>query len=158
MLRGLWIPCLLLSASLFAQSGLIEGMQAYERGDFEEAMIRWRPLAEDGSPEAQFNVGLLYAKGLGVDADSREAARWYELAAEQDFAQAQYNLAKLYQAGDGVPRDLSLAYVWFKLAGASKYADARKRRKKVARELTPHELAQADLLAREWKRKRESAD
>lgn len=144
----------MLVGAAFAQVDFSAGMEAYQRGDYAAAFRQWRPLAENGSPEAQFNVGLLYAKGLGVDADPAEAARWYALAAEQDFAQAQYNLARMYQTGKGVPRDLMLAYVWFKLAWENKYADARKRRKNVAKAMTPHDVAQGDLMVREWLRMR----
>ena len=154
MRRLHWICLPLLFTVALAQGDYSAGMSAYQRGDYAAALAHWRPLAEAGSPEAQFNVGLLHAKGLGVETDAAEAARWYELAAEQNFAQAQYNLAELYETGRGVPKDLTLSYVWFKLAGASKYADAKRRRKVAAKRLTPHELAQADLMAREWLRVR----
>ena len=158
MLRLPWIPILLLVTSALAQGGFSAGMAAYERGDYAEALGHWRPLAESGSPEAQFNVGLLHSRGLGTEVDPQEAARWYELAAEQNFAQAQYNLAQMYERGQGVPKDLTLSYVWFKLAGVNKYADARKRRKTVAKSLTPHVVAQADLMVREWLRLHKPGD
>jgi len=158
MRRFAWLPLLLAAAVTLAQADFSAGMNAYRKGDYATAMANWRPLAEAGSPQAQFNVGLLHAKGLGVETDWGEAARWYELAAQQDFAQAQYNLAELYEAGRGVPTDLTISYVWFKLAGTHKYADARKRRKAVAKRMTPYELAQADLMAREWLRKRKTEE
>ena len=158
MHRLLWIPIVLLVTSAFALGDFSAGMAAYKRGDYAAALGHWRPLAETGSPEAQFNVGLLHAKGLGTEIDSAEAARWYQLAAEQNSAQAQYNLAQIYETGQGVPQDLTLSYVWFKLAGTQKYADARKRRKTVAKRLTPHVVAQADLMVREWLRKHKPGD
>ena len=145
-----WIALLLLVTLALGEGDYSAGMSAYQRGDYAAALSHWRPLAEAGSPEAQFNVGLLHAKGLELEIDATEAARWFELAAEQGFAQAQYNLAELYEGGRGVPKDLSLAYVWFELARTNKYADARKRRKNVAKQLTPHEVAQADLMVRQW--------
>ena len=155
MRRLLWIALLSLVTSAHAQGDFSAGMEAYERGDYAAALAHWRPLAEAGSPEAQFNVGLIHAKGLGTEADPEMAVRWYERAAEQGFPQAQYNLAKMYESGEGVAEDLVLAYVWYKIASTKKYADARKRRKKVAKRLTPHDVAQADLMVREWLRERE---
>ena len=53
--------------------------------------VRWyRLAAEQGHASAQFNLGLMYARGLGVSEDDAEAVRWYRLAAEQGHASAQY--------------------------------------------------------------------
>lgn len=131
-----------------------DGMAAYERGDYAAALAAWQPLAEQGSAEAQFNLGLIYGQGHGVEVDASRAADWYRRAAEQGFARAQYNLAALYEAGRGVEQDLVQAFAWFKLAGEQRYADARKRRHRVADRMSPYDIAQAELQVREWKRKR----
>jgi len=34
-----------------------EGMDAYERGDYDTALKEFRPLAEQGKALAQFNLG-----------------------------------------------------------------------------------------------------
>ena len=47
-----------------------------------------RERAEQGDAEAQWSLGLAYAKGEGVPQDDAEAARWYRLAAEQGYARA----------------------------------------------------------------------
>ena len=43
-----------------------DGMDAYKRKDYKEAFRLWKPLAEQGVAEAQYNVGLLYRRGQGV--------------------------------------------------------------------------------------------
>ena len=35
------------------------GWQAYQRGDFGDALKEWRPLAESGDRRAQFNLGAI---------------------------------------------------------------------------------------------------
>lgn len=126
---------------------------AYRSGDYAVAHGLWLPLAETGSAEAQFNLGLLYDLGRGVDRDPRAAADWFRQAAEQDFARAQYRLAELYEEGSGgLERDPARAYAWFKLAGRSRFEDARKRRRKVADSLTDIEIAHADLFVRTFLR------
>ena len=45
---------------------LEEGLTAYVRGDYETALLCFRPLAEEGNSEAQFNLGNMYDKGKGV--------------------------------------------------------------------------------------------
>ena len=76
------LGCLALAAPAWA--GYIEGMAAFERGDYETALRELRPLAEQGDASAQFNLGFMYGTGQGVSQDYAEAARWFRLAAEQD--------------------------------------------------------------------------
>ena len=79
----------------------------------------WQDLrlaAEQGDDLAQYNMGVMYAKGEGVPQDYKEAAKWYRLSAEQGFAQAQSNLGSMYAAGEGVPQDYKEAVRWTQLA------------------------------------------
>ncbi|HCC55885.1 MAG TPA: hypothetical protein DEQ47_01230, partial [Solibacterales bacterium] len=78
------------------------GKVAYETGDYAKALQEWEPLAAQGAPHAQYNVALMYAKGLGVPVDLHKAAELYEKAAAQGIVPAQYNIALMYQAGEGV--------------------------------------------------------
>jgi TPR repeat protein len=135
-----------------------DGMAAYRRGDFERALREWRPLADAGGVEAQFNLGLLYYHGQGVAADPAQAHAWYLEAAQGGYARAQYRVAEMYENGDGVRKDLIQAYSWFRIAGQQKYADARKRRHHVAKRMTSEQIAYADMLVRHRKRDRKAKD
>ena len=42
------------------------GSDAYERGDYAEAVRWYRETAEVGEPEAQYNLGVMYNFGRGV--------------------------------------------------------------------------------------------
>jgi hypothetical protein len=76
------------------------GVEAWQRGDFANAVRQWRPLADRGDPDAQFNMGQAYKLGRGVPADLRIAQSWYQKAAAQGHEQAQGNLGLiLYQSG-----------------------------------------------------------
>ena len=46
---------------------------------------------------AQHNLGLMYAKGIGVEQDFAEALKWLQLAASQGFKGALTNLDVLQQ-------------------------------------------------------------
>ena len=59
------------------------GQAAYQLGDYALASREWAQAAENGHPEAQFNLALLYMRGLGVPQDKQRAAELYALAAEQ---------------------------------------------------------------------------
>ena len=75
-----------------AWAGFAEGVAAFERRDYATALREFRPLAEQGHADAQFNLGLMYYKGQGVPQDHAEAMKWYRKAAEQGDADAQRNL------------------------------------------------------------------
>lgn len=76
-----------------------KGLLAYFKGDYETAIGEWRPLAEEGVPEAQHHLGILYDNGQGVFRDDVEAVKWYRRAAEQGYASAQFNLGASYIRG-----------------------------------------------------------
>ena len=90
------------------------GLGAYERGDYATALREWRPLAEQGIADAQFNLGQLYANGQGVPQDYVRARQWYEKAAVQGEVLAQFNMGVIYGNGKGVPKDYQLALSWFR--------------------------------------------
>ncbi len=81
---------------------------AFLGGRYEEAIAIWLPLANDGDAAAQFNMGVMYANGLGVDRDMGVAMRWWEAAAQQLHVRAAHNLALAMLAGEpqgGAERD-----------------------------------------------------
>lgn len=92
------------------------GYQSYLKGDYEAAFREWLPLAELGDVEAQYNLGVLYDEGAGVEQDLAIAADWYRKAAEQGFIDAQTNLGTMYYYGHGVACDYREAAKWFQLA------------------------------------------
>ena len=158
MIRRLSALALSVLLAVPAVADFRAGMHAYERGDFDTALRKWRPAAEQGMVEAQFNLALLYYHGKGVEVDLAQAHAWYLRAAEQDYLRAQYRLAEMYEKGEGVRKDPIQAYFWFRVAGAEKYSDARKRRRKVAQEMTPEQIAYADMLLRHRKRDAKNGD
>lgn len=72
--------------------------------------------AEEGSANAQWELGNCYAKGTGVEQDYAIAAEWYRRAAEQGYAAAQASLGELYEAGQGVEQDDAQAATWYRKA------------------------------------------
>jgi TPR repeat protein len=77
------------------------GVDAWQTGNYEAALKEWRPLADKGDPDAQFNLGQAYKLGRGVRADLKTAQSWYEKAAQQGHGQAQANLGLiLFQNGE----------------------------------------------------------
>jgi hypothetical protein len=156
---------LILSLSMAVQActGPIEDAnKALHRGDYKTAYRLIMPLAEQGLPLAQYNLGVMYYNGQGVPKDYAEAAKWYRKAAEQGFAEAQTNLGIMYFTGLGVPKGYVLAHMWFTLA-ASRFSASEQGRREMAgsqrdfaaSKMTPAQIAEAQKLAREWKPKME---
>ena len=89
--RGLIIAVLALgvTSSVVFSSPFEDGKAAYDRGDYATALLLWRSAAEEGSADAQFQLGLMYHKGDSVAQDFKEALKWYRLAAEQGYAYTQ---------------------------------------------------------------------
>ena len=90
----------MLSAPLSAQS-VQAGADAWAKGDYDTAVDNWRPLAEKGDADAQFNLGQAYRWGRGVASNLAAAQTWYERAATQNQTDAQVILGlMLFQNGD----------------------------------------------------------
>jgi len=102
-----------------------DGVAAYNRGDYTTALRLWRPLANQGATEAQYNIALMYDGGIGVKQDSAEAANWYRAAANKGYAPAQYNLGVMYGKGEGVKADSAESIKWYRIAANQGYVDAQ---------------------------------
>jgi TPR repeat protein len=74
-----------------------------------------RQAAEQGDPEKQFSLGLLYDNGelRLLDIDLEKAVYWYQQAAEQGHAEAARYLAISYGNGEGVERSNAEAVRWY---------------------------------------------
>jgi hypothetical protein len=103
-------------AALFpstSHASLDAAMKAWAAGDYNSAAKLLKPRAEEGEPEAQFNLGLYYFQGLGGDRNFIEAARLFREAAEQGHVMAANNLGAMNMDGRGIPRNLPEAWFWF---------------------------------------------
>ena len=79
------------SAPLEAQS-VKAGIESWQRADYSTAVAIWRPLAEKGDPDAQFNLGQAYRLGRGVPLNLPLAKSWFERAAASGHLDAETTL------------------------------------------------------------------
>ena len=77
--------------------------------------------AKHGNSRAQYNLGLMYANGIGVPKNYELAADWFRNAAEQGYAKAQYCLSVMYYKGHGVPCCDKDAYAWVSVVLINSY-------------------------------------
>jgi TPR repeat protein len=101
------------------------GMAAMLNGDYAEAYCRWKPLAERGHVEAQYNLGWLYANGNGMRVSIERALEWWMKAAAQGYGDAQFAVALAYTTGEGMRPDLDEAVRWYLMAARQGHGDAR---------------------------------
>jgi len=71
------------------------GIAAWQAGDYPKAVAEWRPLADAGNADAQFNLAQAYRLGRGVPQNLNLAEQWFERAARQRHEQAGASLGLL---------------------------------------------------------------
>ncbi len=72
-----------------------------------------------------FNLGIRYYDGDGVDKNYTEAVKCFRKSAKHGYAQAQYYLGLCYAMGNGVPKDDVEAAKWYRMAAEQGDADAQ---------------------------------
>jgi hypothetical protein len=92
-------------AALMAAPGSAQsvkaGIEAWQKADYSAAVAIWRPLAEHGDADAQFNLGQAYRLGRGVPINLALAKSWFEKAASSGHVDAETTLGLLlFQNGD----------------------------------------------------------
>ena len=109
--------------------------------------------AQQGSADAQFDIGAMFENGRGVTADRTKAIQWYQKAAAQKHdramhavarmednqrrleltqsqaesgdLEAQYKLGTMYLTGTGTSADLQLAAQWLTRAAEKNHTKAQ---------------------------------
>ncbi len=97
-------------------------------GDFRpaEAVELFSRAAAAGSPVAEFELGKLYEKGIGVDPDPAKALELYRRSAAQEFPDALNDLGYLYfQGGLGLAADRKQALAYFERAADQRHPEAQ---------------------------------
>ncbi|HEX9948180.1 MAG TPA: SPOR domain-containing protein [Allosphingosinicella sp.] len=116
------------------------GVDRWMRGDYAGAIAQWRPLADAGNADAQFNLGQAYKLGRGVPANAAVAQSWYQKAARQGHEQAQVNVGLLLY--NGGRRQEALPWI----RKAAELGDPR------AQYILGTELFNGDLVGKDWPR------
>ncbi|WP_309085044.1 tetratricopeptide repeat protein [Chelativorans sp.] len=116
-----------------------EAFGAYQRGQYLTALELARPRAEVGDAAAQTLIAEIYARGLGVRRDGKEAAKWYARAAEKGDPEAQMQYALMLIDGQFAEKDLERAFALMRSAAEAGKTQAQFN---LAQMLTEHGSAQ----------------
>jgi TPR repeat protein len=102
------------------------------------------------------SIIISYVYGEAVPQDYARVFGWVRRPADEGDATARVMLGLMYAEGHGVPQDYAQAHMWFNLAAAhaedpAMRDTAAKDRDRLAANMTPDQIAEAQRLAREWK-------
>lgn len=124
------LPAVLLVLSLAATAEpLTEALQAYETGQYSQAVQLLKPLASQSNSQAQFRLGMMYYHGQGVPEDEKMAVYWLKNAASQGHVDAMFELGNAYLLGNQAAKLVAdpdrEAALWYFQAGSAGHAEAQ---------------------------------
>jgi hypothetical protein len=79
-----------------------------------------------GDKIAQFQTGVIYERGIGIESNQSQAAQWYLKSAQQGYMDAQYNVAIMYIGGRGIERNTTAGMMWLSVAAKGGDKESRK--------------------------------
>ena len=97
-----------------------------KKKDINRALNWFNLAAIQAFPSAQYSMGVLYDKGIGVTENKSTALLWYYAAAQNNYAKAQYNLGVFFLKGIGTSVNLEEANLWFSKAAQQGIKQAAK--------------------------------
>lgn len=98
-----------LCTGLPALADVKDGVDAWERGDYANALREWRGPAEKGDPDALFNMAQAHKLGQGVPQDLAKAEDLFGQAAARGHLQAaDYYGLLLFERGE---RELAMPFI-----------------------------------------------
>ena len=124
-LRHIYLLFAVLLANQASANDYETGRSAYISGDYERAFSILKPLAEEGDPEAQKVLAIMYDSGNGIEKNPQEALYWYIRSAEQGNPLVQYQVGTKYFHGDGTEQDYAEAAKWWELSANGGQVDAQ---------------------------------
>ena len=101
--------------------------QYWEAGEYGRIFSGLLPLAEQGYPLAECQVGYFYAQGLGVERNLDKALLWTRRAAEHGDRDGQFNLGCFYEEGTVLARSMEQAALWYQRAARQGHTEAAER-------------------------------
>jgi len=93
-----------------------KAMALVREKDLAGASVLFQRAVEKGNRRAQYQLGLLYARGGGVRKNLIRARELLHKSAMQGHPKAQFYLGQMYAFGDGGEKDNIKATMWFWIA------------------------------------------
>jgi len=91
---------------------IASAQQEQEEGNGEVNVTILEQMAERGNADAQFELGIRYLGGEGLEKDEKKAAEWLQKGAVQGHLPSMNALGTVYETGAGVAKDEKKAFEW----------------------------------------------
>ncbi len=100
-----------------------------EEPDFDKAMEIFKSESQKGNVLAVFDIGRMYADGLGIDINAEQAQDYYAKALDgfmfvenkNPWKYTQYRIGKIFAQGLGTEQNYEYAAEWFEKSSAQRY-------------------------------------
>lgn len=99
------------------------GIRCFKNEQYTTAVPYLQRAAKAGSVRAQYFLGYMYAKGLGVEKNYKIAMNLYGKADAADYGPGMVGIGELYERGLGVPKSPEKAFAYYKKAADIGCAD-----------------------------------
>jgi TPR repeat protein len=119
---SLCVSTIVLSAGLLAGADLASAKRDYQEKNYDAALKKSTPLAQEGNADAQVLLGRMYMMGQGVNQDRDRAMKWFKAAAVQGNADAEFLLGSMYLLPQ---QDVSEGMKWLRLSADQGMQDAQ---------------------------------
>lgn len=150
--RGALSFFVLLFAAPGVHASAQKGIEAFQRGKYDEAVKYLQPAAEAGDAGAMYELGQMYASGRGIAKDEKAATELFLKAANLGDANAQQNLGSALMLGEGIEQDMVEALKWFIISGRAGNQEAVTYAQKVGRFMSRDMQREARQKALEWQK------
>lgn len=88
-----------------AYADIKKSYDAINTQNYPLALIEARKAADTGDPRGAYFLGLMFERGLGVEANAKQAFDWYLKAAQGGMVASASKIAMAYHLGNGVTQD-----------------------------------------------------
>ena len=103
-------------AGMAKADAYLRGFQALEQKDYKTAFYYLSLFAANGDARANYNLGVMYREGLGVDQDDVEALTYFIAAAEDGHMLGNYAVGLAFLRGRGSDIDAEAALIYLEEA------------------------------------------
>jgi serine/threonine protein kinase len=98
----------------------------YDNGNYDKAIEYYKLSAESGNEKAEYNIGVMFYNGDGVEISDEKAFNWFKSSAENGYDEAQYWLGVMFYNGQGTEVNDEKAIYWLQKSADQGHKKAKK--------------------------------
>ena len=122
------------------------GYLALEQKDYKIAPYYLSYDANLGDDKAQYNLGIMYKKGLGINKNYKLTLKSFKFSALSEHPKSRLMLGNMYYHGQGVAVSYPKAFLWWRLAEDLNIGGARQNINMIKKKMTREQYILGDKL------------